>query len=152
MSWVWIAVIGSLIVYSEHRKKRRRAAQLEQTGTKQKARWWREVLTAFVVALVVSTYYSTKLSHSQRRAEQAEAQLERMQHKGAFEVTPESIGAVPVDAPRDLVCPDGTKLQYRRIIDLTQDSNAQTREWECIGKPRRVGAPPLPRGNWRKVN
>lgn len=34
MSWVWIAVIGSVIVYSKHRKKRRGAAQLEQTGAK----------------------------------------------------------------------------------------------------------------------
>jgi hypothetical protein len=143
MSWVWIAMIGSLIAYSEHRRRRLRAAPLEQTGTKQKARWWREVLTAFAVALVVafivSAYYNAKLSQARRRAEQAEARLKQIEQQRQVSSVPP--GNKVNDAPTNLVCPEGTTLRYRRVIDLTKDGNAETGEWQCIGKPQKLIIP-----------
>ena len=78
---------------------------MTETGSSRKTVWWREVLIAFVVALVISTYYSAKLSQARRRAEQTEAQL-----KGAS-VTPESIAASPnntVHAGPTFDVPSGT--------------------------------------------
>jgi hypothetical protein len=97
------------------------------------------VLTAFVVGLAVSTYYSAKLNDAQRRAEQAEARLKQTEQQQQVSSPPENREVV-TDAPTDLVCPHGMRLQ--RVVTLdgflkdtpSQGENAS----ECVGKPRRV--------------
>jgi hypothetical protein len=114
---------------------------MAETKTSQKMNWWREIVTAFVVALVISTYYSAKLTRVQRRAKQVEMQLKQLE----LEFSPGiwALANVSGRPPSTLACPDGTKLH--RVIDLTalvsndlrEDSEARltTMYWQCVGKP-----------------
>jgi hypothetical protein len=108
----------------------------DQVG-KGKARWWQDILIAFVVAFAVSAYYSTKLTRAQQRAERAEAQLKEVQRTKA---APDSSStSIESEAPADLICPEGTNLKKIRVIkldDFLADKDDPATDWECTAKPR----------------
>jgi len=111
---------------------------MTETGSSQKSGYWREILIALVVGLVVSTYYSTKLTRAERRAEQAEAQLKQIeQQRQASLISTENKST---DLPKHLACPDGMKLEQVLTFDEFMKDAKTPGHWECVSrsKPRKV--------------
>jgi hypothetical protein len=119
---------------------------MSEAGASHKSGWWREVLIAFVVGFFVAASYSAKLTRVERRMEQAEAQLKQTKElikNGVKEGVLAPPSGFVIDSPRELVCPDGTKLQpFVSLEEFMKEGNAQRTDWECVGKPKQVQSPP----------